>query len=75
MSSFIDEPVGSQATSALALLPNKSKQKQLTETPKLTPHMQRRSDALSLAELIYDIYNRSCPVSSLDEKQRGMNNV
>lgn len=38
------------------------KQSNQTETPKPTFSQQRKKDALDMAELIYNIYNSSCPV-------------
>lgn len=40
------------------------KQSNQTETPKLTSSQQRKKDALDMAELIYNIYNKDCPASS-----------
>lgn len=40
-----------------------------TETPKPSPAQQRKLDALELAELIYNIYNSTCPVSSNIDKE------
>ena len=44
------------------------KQSNQTEIPKLTPSQQRKVDALDMAELIYNIYNSTCPVSSNIDK-------
>ena len=62
MSSLTNEPEISQDSASLALLPDK--QKNQLETPKLTPSQQRKRDALDMAELIYNIYNKDCPASS-----------
>lgn len=43
---------------------NGCEQKNQTETPKLTNSQQRKRDALDMAELIYNIYTSSCPISS-----------
>jgi len=64
MSSLSIEPVQTQASTSLALMPEEPKQKSPTETLKPTPHQQRKEDAQALAELIYKIYNRKCPVIS-----------
>lgn len=37
----------------------------------LTPAQRRKRDALDMAELIYNIYNKSCPVSSMSKTQEG----
>lgn len=69
MSSLFNEPDISQDSALLALLPNK--QKLQIEKPELTSLQQRKKDALELAELIYKIYNKKCPVISkvLSEKE------
>lgn len=77
MSSSFDEPVGSQASVSMALLPSKptqQNQKEYTNAPELTALQQRKRDAIDIAELIYNIYNSNCPIS-LDEKQKGQNDV
>jgi hypothetical protein len=75
MSSLSIEPVQTQASSSLALMPEEAKQKSSTETLKLTPHQQRKEDAQALAELIYKIYNEYCPVSTKGSVRKENENV
>lgn len=64
MSSSFGEPVGSQASETMALSPSKQKRQKPTNSQKPTPLQQRKKDALDMAELIYAIYNKNCPIVS-----------
>lgn len=62
-----------QDLDSLALLPDE--QKNQIESPKATPLQRRKMDALELAELIYKIYNDSCPVASKETSGEENENV
>lgn len=55
---------------------NNSKQtsrEEYNNTPELTAVQQRKIDALDMAELIYAIYNKNCPIIELNRNDRGKN--
>jgi len=62
MSSLLNKPDSSPDSDLSASVPYK--QKNQIELLKLTPLQLRKRDALELAELIYKIYNKNCPVES-----------
>lgn len=73
MSSLINDPDISQESVSTALVPDK--QKRQLESPKLTPIQQKKTDALELAELIYKIYNKNCPIVSNRSAEKENENV
>lgn len=77
MSSLLNKSDEVQTSASLALLPNKQKlekQNEYTNVPVLTPLQQRKRDALELAELIYKIYNETCPVTPNITSTKGNEN-